>query len=63
VIPSQAKLIKCIAMMNHHAIACDLSVLNAVVFDPRLQQVFSLLIAHDYNVQWFHCTHIGYGHQ
>jgi hypothetical protein len=49
--------------MKHHSIARDVGVFNSVLFDPGSEQRFGLIgVAQDHNVQWFHCTIVGYGH-
>ena len=61
--PRNHKMVKRLLTMQHHAIACNYSMINLVVFDPGAQMTFGLIaVSYDYNIERFGCTKLGCGH-
>jgi hypothetical protein len=57
VFPGNSKLLKSTLVVQHHSVTIYVGMLNAIVFDPGLEQGFSLIVvSYGNNVQWFYCT-------
>jgi hypothetical protein len=55
--PGDSKLLKSTLVVQHHPVAIYVGMLNTIVFDPGLEQGFSLIVvSYGNNVQWFYCT-------
>jgi hypothetical protein len=55
--PGNPKLLKSTLVVQHHPVTIYVGMLNAIAFDPGLEQGFCLVVvSYGNNVQRFHCT-------